>query len=384
VLQVIILGIVSFLVDVSSEMVYPLLPIFLTQILKANVAILGIVEGIAESIASLLKLGSGYLSDRIRKRKLLALIGYGLSWAGKFFFVFATGWHWVFSGRLFDRIGKGIRTSPRDALISDHTPREKRGQAYGLHRSLDTFGAFVGVLIASYFVKTALDGTSAAIFRKIFIFSIMFGFTGWLVLFLVKEKKEIPDNVSKKPFVLLQLRLPRKLKLFLGFAFLFSLGNSSNQFLLLRIQEQTGSLSLVLLAYLMYNLSYGLLAWPCGRLSDIIGHKQILVAGYFIYGLVYWAFAFGAGSSSSYIWILALYGFYMALTEGVEKSLVSNLAPEDAKASALGLHAALVGIGLLPASLLAGFLWKFTGPSTTFAFGGTIGILASVGLLFIL
>jgi MFS family permease len=382
-IQIIILGFVSFFVDVSTEMVYPLIPVFLTSALGASTAVLGLIEGLAESVASLLKVFSGYISDKLQKRKFLAIFGYGFSWLGKIFFVIATTWQHVFTGRLLDRIGKGIRTAPRDALIADYSDKSKRGYAYGIHRAMDTLGAFTGVVIVLFFVsKSNFDFHNAVLFKKIFLLSVIPAVIGWLLLFTIKERHASSSN--KKEIVFSWKKLPRRLKMFLVFTFIFALGNSSNQFLLLKIQKETNSLVIVLTAYLIFNLVYAVMSIPCGKISDIIGQKSVLIAGYIVYGIVYWLFTASTGSISYYIFSLGLYGFYMALTEGVEKSLVSQLAPTELRASMLGMHATLVGIGLLPASLIAGILWQKFGSAFTFGFGGSLGIIAAIGLLFIL
>jgi len=275
-IQVFILGLVSFFVDISTEMVYPLLPIFITGILGASVAVLGVIEGLAESTASILKVFSGYISDRVQKRKFLALFGYGFSWVGKIFFAIATSWQYVFTGRILDRIGKGIRTAPRDALIADYSDKSKRGYAYGIHRSFDTLGAFTGVGIVLLIVsKTSFDFHNVQIYRNIFLLSIIPAITGWLILFAIKDKPDVSSNRQK--ISLSFKNLPRKLKMFLVFTFVFALGNSSNQFLLLKIQKDTGSLFTTLEAYLIFNLVYAALSIPCGRISDLIGQKTVLL-----------------------------------------------------------------------------------------------------------
>ncbi|MCM8815621.1 MAG: MFS transporter [Candidatus Omnitrophica bacterium] len=380
--QIFVLGLVSFFVDISSEMIYPVIPIFLTTIVGANVAILGLIEGIAESAASLLKVLSGYMSDKIGKRKILALFGYGFSWPCKLFFVFASSWQFVFAGRFLDRIGKGIRTAPRDALIADYSVREKRGMAYGIHRAMDTFGALTGVLVVIFIItKTTDHNYGAAFYRNIFLISMIPALIGWLLLFAVKDRPTTIPNVQR--FNMSFKSLPKRLKLFLIFTFIFALGNSSNQFLLLRIQMETGSLLIMMLAYLIFNLVYAVMSIPFGKISDIVGPKIVLISGYLVYGIVYWLFAL-KGSTQFYIFCLGLYGLYNALTEGVEKSLVSQLAPDNIRASMLGLHSTLSGIGLLPASIITGFLWQTFSPLVAFGFGGTLGIIAATGLLFIL
>jgi MFS family permease len=382
--NIILLGITSLLTDISSEMVYPILPIFLVSTLGASPAILGLIEGIAESLASLLKVFSGYFSDKIKRRKPFAIFGYASSTLGKFFLYISTGWTCVLVARVVDRFGKGIRTAPRDALIADSSKEGKRGQAFGLHRAMDTLGATIGVILAYFLVTdskfTQLSGGSQL--RNIFLFSLIPAILGVLFLFLAKEKKA---GVTKGPEKLKfsWRSLDKRLKLFLIFTFIFTLGNSSNQFLLLRAKNAGGSIGQVILLYLVYNIVYALSIYPASYLSDKIGRKKLLVWGYLFYGLVYLGFA--VNNSLNMFWFLfGVYGLYIGFTEGVEKALVSDIAPQDLRATAIGLHATIVGIGLLPASILAGILWKFLGPAAAFYFGGFMGIFASVGFWFVL
>lgn len=376
-LNIVLLGITSLLTDISSEMVYPILPVYLVSILGASPAILGLIEGIAESSSSLLKVFSGYFSDRIAKRKPLTILGYTGSTLGKFLLYVSTSWGMVLVARVVDRFGKGIRTAPRDALIADSAKERRIGQAYGLHRAMDTFGACVGILLA-YVIITSKNGN----FKNIFLLSFIPAFLGVLFLFFVREKKPQIKKPSEK--IKFNWRaIDKRLKLFLIFTFLFTLGNSSNQFLLLRAKNIGSSLPQVILFYLVYNIIYFLVSYPAGRLSDKIGRKKLLVMGYLFYGLVYLGFAFN--NSLNMFWFLfGFYGLYMGFTEGVEKALVADIAPLNLKATTIGLHATLVGIGLLPASIFAGILWKFLGPQAPFYFGGFMGIFASIGLWFIL
>ncbi|MCX7927195.1 MAG: MFS transporter [Candidatus Omnitrophica bacterium] len=379
--NIILLGITSLLTDISSEMVYPILPIFLVDKLKAGPAILGIIEGIAESLASLLKVLSGFWSDKIRRRKPFTIFGYANSAVGKLFLYFALSWHWVLAGRIIDRFGKGIRTAPRDALIADSAKEGKRGAAYGLHRSMDSLGATIGVFLTYWLTVKVLNNSTQQI-GKIFLFSLIPAFLGVLVLFFVKEKKEKTPLKAQKIEFKWNL-LDKRLQMFFIFTFLFTLGNSSNQFLLLRAKTMGDSLATVLLMYLVFNIVYTLSAYPASKLSDKIGRKKILVLGYLFYGLVYLGFALAP--SSRWLWILfAIYGLYIGFTEGVEKAMVADIAPPHLKATAIGMHATLVGIGLLPASILAGILWKTLGAQAPFFFGSVMGIIASVGLWFIL
>ncbi|MBT1279691.1 MFS transporter [Thermoanaerobacter sp. CM-CNRG TB177] len=375
-LNVIILGLTSLLTDISTEMVYPLIPLFLTSQLGASPTIVGIIEGFAESLASILKVFSGYISDKVGKRKPLAIAGYSFSTIGKMFLYFATSWGWVFLGRTSDRFGKGIRTAPRDALIAEAVDKENIGRAYGLHRALDTLGATIGIALAYYFL-TFYRGD----YKAVFMYSLIPAFLGVFVLFFAKEstvKRELSKKLSFS-----WRSLDRRLQMFLIVILIFALGNSSNQFLLLRAKNVGFSESDVILLYLVYNIVYMIFSYPMGRLSDKIGRKKLLIIGYFLYGIVYLGFAvFGFKSA---MWILfSVYGLYIALTEGVEKALVAEISPSHLKATVIGLHATFTGIGLLPASFIAGILWDTLGVTAPFYFGGIMGVLAAIGLMIVL
>lgn len=373
---VLLLGMVSLFTDVSSEMVYPLLSLYLTGVLGATPAIVGIIEGIAESLASLLKTYSGYLSDRMQRRKPLAILGYGSATVGKLFLYFAASWGWVLAGRVVDRFGKGLRTAPRDALIAEASDANRLGHSFGLHRAMDTLGAVVGIAVA-YYLFTVTQGQ----YRRIFLLSMIPAIIGVLLLFRVQEKKPGKGAVKVLPLAGWRSLSPR-LKAFFLVAFIFTLGNSSNQFLLLRANHLGFEAADVILAYLVCNIAYTVSAYPAGRLSDHIGRKTLLVLGYVFYGLVY--FGFALASQRLHVWILfGVYGLYSGLTEGVEKALVAELCPSDSRATMLGIHATLVGIGLLPASLIGGFLWKMIGPEAPFYFGGVMGILAASGMFLV-
>ena len=375
------------LTDISTEMVYPILPIYLVTKLGASPTILGLIEGIAESLASLLKVFSGYLSDKIKLRKVFTIFGYASSTVGKFILYISTSWLYVLAARIVDRFGKGIRTAPRDALIADSAKDKEKGAAFGLHRAMDTLGATIGVL-GAYIFLTNYKGD----FKNIFLFSLIPASLGLIFLFLVKEKKRERDApITKIQFSRSAIKLDagqwrgldKRLKLFLIFTVIFTLGNSSNQFLLLRAKNLGSPLPKIILFYLVYNVVYALVSYPAARLSDKIGRKKLLVLGYFFYGIVYLGFA--VNQSLSFYWFLfGAYGLYIGFTEGVEKALIVDIAPNNLRATAIGLHATLVGIGLLPASILAGVLWKFFGAAIPFYFGGIMGIISSIGLWFIL
>jgi len=375
-MNIIILGLASLLTDLSTEMVYPLLPLFLTQTLGASPAVLGFIEGLAESAASLLRVFSGYISDRVGRRKPLALAGYAASTLGKLLLYLAMAWPTVLAGRLVDRFGKGVRTAPRDALIADSSDPGRRGRAYGLHRAMDTLGATLGVVAAILLLRTASGN-----FRTIFLWSLVPAALGVAVLFLARDVRS-HRSTAQAP-VLRWSALPGRLRAYLLVVFLFTLGNSSNQFLLLRAQNLGSTAAVVLLLYLAYNIAYALVAYPAGRLSDRIGRRALLVSGYTLYGLVYLGFA--VARSQAWLWgLFVAYGLYIGMSEGVEKALVADLAPEAIRATAIGLHATLVGAGLLPASLLAGWLWTSFGPAVPFYFGGILGCAAAAALLIVL
>jgi MFS family permease len=381
--NIIILGIASFLTDLSTEMVYPLLPLYLTSArIGASPAIVGLIEGLAESLASLLRVVFGYLSDRLGARKPLTILGYSASSFGKVFLYLSTTWQIVLVGRLADRFGKGIRTAPRDALIADSSDSARRGAAFGLHRALDSFGAVAGVAVAYVLFVTLHDD-----FQPIFLLSLAPAFAAVGTLLFVRERRArpTPSSVSSEPWWR-NLRanwqaLDPRLKRFLAVIFLFNLGNSSNQFLILRATSLGYDDAAAILLYLLYNIVYAAISYPAGRLSDRIGRKVLLVTGYAVYGLLY--LGFGLTGAMLLPLLFALYGSYIALTEGVEKALVSERAPTSQRATLIGLHATAVGVGLLPASLLAGILWNLFGAAAPFYFGGVLG-LAAAGALWLL
>jgi MFS family permease len=290
-------------------------------------------------------------------------------------------WGMVFAGRMVDRIGKGIRVAPRDALIADCTPEGRRGMAYGLHRAMDTLGAAAGVVLSILLVTTLGHNLARTDYQRIFLLSLIPAALGVAALFFIREPK--CEHAARPPLRLSFRGLPGRLRWFLVVVFLFALGNSSNQFLVLRARNLGMSVVAVLAAYLLYNMVYGVLSYPFGRLSDRVGRKRLLVAGYVFYGLVYAGFALTRRPEA--VWLLfALYGVYSALNEGLEKALVADIAPQEHRATFIGLHSTLTGVGLLPASLLAGALWSLAGPSAPFWFGGVLGLAAAIGLAIVL
>jgi MFS family permease len=371
--NVLALAAVSFLTDVSSEMTYPLLPVFLTSVLGASATSIGVIEGAAESTAALLKLVSGWLSDRARRRKPLVLAGYGLASAIRPLIGLAQSAAHVFAVRVADRIGKGIRTSPRDALIADSVDPAIRGRAFGFHRSADHAGAVVGPLLAF-----ALLRWSSVDLRHVFLWTAVPGALAVAALvFGVREKE--PRSPTPKAAVDLKVPLGRQFWAFLAVLFLFTLGNSTDAFLLLRAADLGVPAALIPILWAMLHVVKSAASTPGGALSDRIGRKPLLITGWLIYAAVY--LALGQAREAWHVWALfAVYGVYFGFTEGVEKALVADLVPADRRGAAFGWYNLALGLGALPASLIFGALWDKAGPATAFGFGASLALLAALGI----
>ena len=373
--NVLILGLVSFLTDVSSEMIYPLLPLFLTTLLGAGPAFLGIIEGIAESTSSLLKLVSGIISDRCRSRTGFILGGYGLSSLARPFVAAATGPFGVLAVRFLDRVGKGIRTSPRDALIADSVDPALRGTAFGFHRSMDHAGALVGPLVAA-----ALLGYATNDLRAIFWWSAIPG--GLAVLLIILKVRDPERGVPRTPASGNFLRtLPRgRLRSYLLILLVFTLGNSSDTFLLLKAGRSGISPAQVTLLWAFFHLVKMAASLPFGALSDRIGRKGVIIAGWLVYAVSYLGFARAADAPQ--IWgLFALYALFYGLTEGVEKALLADIVPPEERGAAFGWYHCSVGIGALPASLIFGALWERWGAVAAFTLGAALAGTAALLLL---
>ena len=386
--NVFFLGLVSFLTDVSSEMIFTLLPLFLANILGAAAVVIGFIEGVAESTASLLKIFSGWLSDRLGKRKSLAIIGYGLSTLAKPFMYVATTWGLVLGVRFADRFGKGVRTAPRDALVADSVSAKQRGKAFGFHRAMDTSGAALGLVAAAAVVfllqKGALE-LARDTYQWLVLIGIIPAVLALFVFFFVCEAKKgsSPQSQSEcfgKSSQDTKASFDNRFKLFLGIMFLFTLGNSSDVFLILRAQNLGNCVLYILLMLVLFNIIYSTVSIPAGILSDKLGRRRIIVLGWLVYALTYLGFAMA--SVSWHIWLLfALYGVYYGLAEGVARAFVADLVPEDRCGTAYGLFHGVVGIALLPASIIAGWLWQAISPAAPFYFGASLAFLAMIGLL---
>lgn len=373
----------SFLMDISSEMVINILPLFLANILGVKTNIIGVIEGVAEAVASILKLFSGWLSDRVGGRKWLTVIGYGVSTLTKPLFYFAHTWEAVAGARWADRVGKGIRTAPRDALVADSVDERSRGLAFGFHRAADTAGAMVGLLIALGIVWAAQRGAVALgenVFRTIVLVSIAPAFLAVLSLAILARDVPVKGQRAAPKFAFRALGKP--FMVFMLIVGLFDLGNSSDAFLVLRAQERGLSVAGILGMLITFNLIYTLISTPAGALSDRIGRRKIIIGGWIAYAVIY--LGFGLAQTAWHIWALyALYGFYYGMAYGTAKALVADLVPAELRGTAYGTYNAILGVLDFPASAIAGILWQGVGgwqgfgPSAPFIFGGGLALLAA-------
>jgi MFS family permease len=378
----------SFFMDVSSEMVVNILPLFLANVLGVQTSIIGLIEGIAEATASILKLFSGWLSDKVGGRKWIAVAGYGLSALSKPFFYIASSWELIAGVRWADRIGKGIRTAPRDALVADSVTQETRGLAFGFHRAMDTAGAMVGIIIAVLAVwlaqKNALDLTKST-FQTLVLISLLPAFLA--VLSLAVGAKDVPvKGLRDMPKFSLR-SMGRPFSVFLVIVSIFTLGNSSDAFLVLRAQNLGMTVTGILVMLVMFNLIYSLISTPAGSLSDRIGRRRLIIGGWLVYAAIYLGFAFARASWQ--VWALyVVYGLYYGMAFGTANALVADLVPENLRGTAYGTYNAVLGILAFPASLIAGLLWqgagawKGYGPSAPFFFGGTLALIAALLMAF--
>ena len=369
--NVLSMGIVSFLNDLSSDMIFPFIPIFLTSVLGASVAFVGLVEGIADSSASILKIVSGRLSDRVTRRKPFVVFGYSFSALAKPLLAVAQApWH-VLGVRFLDRVGKGMRDAPRDALISFSVKKEATGRAFGFHRGADTFGAALGPVIA-FFLLPLLHNN----LRLLFLFSFAASFLAVAILAVLVKEVRRPDTNGKNAMPDFNLKnLGTPFIIFLVAATILSLGRSSEAFLLLRASGIGIALALLPIIYFVYNITFALLSTPAGMLSDRIGHRNTFMIGILMFAATYVLFA--RISSAALIWFLfALFGVVSALTEGVGRAIVADLVEPDMRATAYGVYSAFTGLALLPASVIFGALWEKFGPSASFYYGALLGLIA--------
>jgi len=380
----------SFLTDVSSEMVFDVLPLFLAGVLGVRTAAIGLIEGVAEAVSSFLKVGSGFLSDRLGRRKWLAVAGYGISAASKPLLLLAGSWGAVLGVRALDRFGKGVRSAPRDALLAESVSPVARGLAFGVHRAFDSAGAVVGLLVALAVVWSAQKGALALApetFRLLVLASLVPAFAAVAVLALGAKEvggSKRPSSESRR----LSLRgLDPPFRRFLLAVALFTLGNSSDSFLVLRASERGLSVVGILAMLVGFNVVYALVSAPAGRLSDLLGRRRVIAAGWLFYAVLYLGFAL-AREASHVAGLFVVYGLYYGLTEGVGRAFVADLVRDREKlGSSYGLYHAVVGAVALPASVLAGILWQgigdFSGlgPKAPFLFGSVLALAATTLLL---
>lgn len=367
--NIVLIGLVSLFMDMSTEMVYPLIPLYLTATLGATPAIVGVIEGIAESIASILKVFSGYIGDAYQNKKRLIFAGYSASVVYKLLLILSSSWAGVLFARIVDRTGKGIRTAPRDALVAQSSEKKKLGGSFGLHKMLDMAGSALGVVFAYIFVASGMS------FDDAFLYAIIPAVLSILIIPTIHERKN--ETKNKQKLSLKGLKLTSNLKLYLVVIFIFCLGNSSNVFLLLKAKELGFTSAQVILLYLVFNTATSVFAIPSGKLSDRFGRSAIIVPGYLIYGAVYLGFAV-LTQKPAIVMLFVFYGIYTACIGGAERAYIAESAPEGFKGTLLGLYGMLQGIGLLFSSIIAGLLWDNINSSAPFWFGGILSIISAV------
>ncbi len=385
--NVFFLGMVSLLTDASSEMIFTLVPLFLSNVLGAGATIIGLIGGLSESTDAIFRIFSGWVSDRIGKRKSLAVLGYGISTVAKFFMYLAASWGSVLAVRFSDRVGKGIRTSPRDAMVADSVSAGERGKGFGLHRAMDTFGAVLGLAIAAIIIYSLQGGgleLGLETYRWLVLVGVVPAVLAVLVLLMfVRERGRKPSPGSSHRELTLNSSsrgFDTRFKVFLMIMVVFTLGNSSDFFVILRAQNLGSSVIQVVLMLVLFNVTYAVTALPAGVLSDRVGRRRVIVVGWFIYALVYLGFALATDMWQ--VWLLfACYGLYYGFVEGVARAFVADLVPEEKRGTAYGLYHGVGGLTLLPASLIAGWLWQAFSPSAPFYFGAAFAFLGMLGIM---
>lgn len=375
-------GFTSFFMDISSEMVVNILPLFLQNVLGVKTSMIGLIDGVAEATASLLKLFSGWLSDKMKSRKWLAVVGYGFSALSKPFYYFAQTWGAVAAIRWTDRVGKGIRTAPRDALVADSVEENTRGLAFGFHRAMDTAGALVGILIAALVVWLTQKNSESLYlptFKTIVLLSLLPAFLAVFSLIIGSKDVTVAGQRNAPKFSLKNLGKP--FIIFLIIVSLFTLGNSSDSFLILRAQNLGTSVIGILIMLALFNLIYTLVSTPAGSLSDRVGRRKMIIGGWLVYAVIYLGFAMAR--TQWQIWVLyAVYGVYYGMAYGSANALVADLVPDELRGTAYGTYNAVIGLLAFPSSFIAGILWQTLTPAAPFYFGGSLALLAVILMIF--
>jgi len=374
--NLIIVGLVSLFTDLSSQMVFPLIPLYLVTI-GASAWVIGLVEGAAETTASLLKVFSGYWSDKIKKRKPFILTGYSLSTIAKPMFAFATSWPFILFVRIFERVGKGIRTAPRDAIIAESADSSVRGKAYGFHRAMDGIGSISGAVLALLLLP--LLG-----FTKIFLIAVIPGAIAVLCILFLKEKNKTGEKKIKKTtsFKVSLKALPRNLKLFILVSVVFTFGHFGYAFILLKARNIGLSNDIAIFLYVLFYIVYTLLIIPSGILSDKIGRKPVLIMGYMLFAVTAISLIFTSQFYAILV-VFVIYGAFYAMIDGVQRAFVADLSPPELKATALGTFHTAIGLAALPGGLIAGIIWDKISPEATFLFALTLTICSLVLFMFV-
>ncbi len=369
-----LLGWVSLFTDASSEAIYPLLPFFLTNVIGAGALSLGVIEGAAEAVNSLLKILSGRRADRSSTKRPLVLLGYGVSSAAKPFIALVTGPVQVFVVRILDRMGKGVRGAPRDAMLAAWATPGTRGKVYGVHQAMDNLGAVIGPALATVFLL-AYPGS----YRTLFALTIIPGAISVLLIFLIPEREPNPAHLSNPSNPSNDEPLPAPFKRFMIILSVFALGNSTDAFLLLRLTQAAGSPKFVPLMWAGIHVVKASVSFVSGSWSDRIGRRAVISTGWIVYAIVYAGFAFSSSLTALLTWFL-VYGFYFGFAEGTEKAYIADLAPAGRRGTAFGIYNAVTGLGALTASIIFGILWTAFGAPVAFGAGAVLAFVATTML----
>ena len=382
--NVLFLGIGSLLTDISSEMIFTLVPLFLSNVLGTATTVIGFIGGLSDCLDNIFRIFSGWFSDRIGKRKTITIVGYALSTVVKPLMYFASSWGAVLGVRFGDRVGKGLRTSPRDALIADSVSNAERGKSFGIHRAMDTLGAVIGLVLAAVIIYS-IQGGGFALTRQSYQWIVIIGIIP-AVLAVIVLLITLREPAKRTAGTLVKFNrqwlfgFDKRFIIFITIVGLFNLGQSSNFFVILRAQNLDVPLIQTVMMLVVYNVVYACISLPAGILSDRVGRKWVITIGWLIYVIVYLGFALA--TQMWQVWVLFIgYGIFSGVSEGVARAFVADLVPVEKRGTAYGLYYGVVGIALLPASVLAGYLWQVINPSSAFYFGAAMALLAVIGMI---